>query len=1425
MEPVSSTTKPQFLEPITKTIEIESQAEKSERANQEEASLRAIVLGTSIEEEFQKIDQSLFPDPLPPIEDNREALTEAVVQTVLQSESDSYRIRFYKDIIEGGDETQIASIVDTMLKLDLMNQIDSEAIEKASGGDRSIYERVLDGLDWYILRGFTIGLYEDVVRDSESRGRETLEALSNMSVKEFEQYYRANVEERMKEGFFTSENLNGLELRAGQSRNAGIDPDASVSQLLGVFELVTLLPAFKILKARNLANATAMDHAAASTKLNSRAAQTATRGIPDPQSVTSVSPSSVTATSTNANAAPLTKILTTNKYVDDMSTALRRSVTGDELASVLTTRVANIQKSVGYSPVNEKTIETAFDNFVTEVSLGTTKGDLFVNKGLATVAANKVRKNVPDAEVFVRQVGDKHEVVIRQQVAQIASDDVSVPLTNAVYSTVFRAIGSSRFNDDKWIASVAAFNEGVLSKFTKSLEIEYNNSLKSLDKFEENTLSSVVERLWNGPDAGKKAWYTDTEFEAVYSSYHPAALPPSSSVVKAYNTLKDSSDAAAVFTALPKLKRAVDKGYVRLLSDHWTHLKGRVVQKVDADEPVIDLSKPVTGKSLLEGSRDGVTIYRLSEPVRYKNLTVKYGAKPKEVKLLTLDDVMGYNAGPRRQNPNARYFVTVGKKTPRALLSAFSKKQALQAEGQIKAIMANPTDEVIQANNSWNPSIQTVADWNQYKKDWGIKPGATISNKERDGLIADGDLDLFNNETWDEYFMSTSTRQNTVLPEFGGEPSFNMTPSQAIADQLSSTAFGVAFNGATLRSKKTFAEMVRNNPDKVRIPRGLSVDDYDVLFDRIEITGTDRVSEKMRAFRQAIRNRTHMKSGLDTFMERVGDQAKEWVFDTFGKKISGSRVGLQDGLLNFNFHSTMGLGNISQFFMQGFQASIIAAISPRQGFRGAVAGIPLGQLAHWIGKGNTAYADRVAKALSSTLGGSQEAYKQAAIYLRRSGRDILDGTAIEKGTAASFGFKQFGPRGFVQRTVQAGGEAVSKAADVGLIPFKKGEQFSRRTAIITSHLEAEDLMSQSGNILSGRKWDDDIVQSWITDREQALTLNMSNSGQAAFQRGLMKIPTQWLSFTLRVFENLMTGRQFTKAERARMALWIGPMMGLNYMGGDIALGHLAEAFGKEGTQTATDLIAEGLDIDPKSSLYTGLQFGLIDGLLDYAGFDLSVSSRVSYPAGLMDLMDKVNDKPIELAGGPTSSITLGTIEAAYDAIRHAANGRETLFTSDVIKTLRSIKGVDNALLAAGILSHGQMRTRNSVKYNEWEMDTADAVAFALGFRTHEYNRILEASNFVYHSEERIRERRKYYSTKYNTAHDLMRSNDSEEFNRGIRMFQEITDELNLEAKLPRSVKDSIFSGVLDPQKSRAHDTIEHLLKLERDLLAESLLQE
>jgi hypothetical protein len=111
---------------------------------------------------------------------------------------------------------------------------------------------------------------------------------------------------------------------------------------------------------------------------------------------------------------------------------------------------------------------------------------------------------------------------------------------------------------------------------------------------------------------------------------------------------------------------------------------------------------------------------------------------------------MGFNAGGPRTNPNANYFVVLGRegRFPKSLLTTFTEADAKIARDQLTALQnalrdaPETVDDVLTTNNDWNPTITNLDELRRFsdENNWDLDEGI-IAYKERNSYVQDIDAD------------------------------------------------------------------------------------------------------------------------------------------------------------------------------------------------------------------------------------------------------------------------------------------------------------------------------------------------------------------------------------------------------------------------------------------------------------------------------------------------------------------------------------------------------------------------------------------------------------------------------------------------------------------------------------------------------------
>ena len=390
--------------------------------------------------------------------------------------------------------------------------------------------------------------------------------------------------------------------------------------------------------------------------------------------------------------------------------------------------------------------------------------------------------------------------------------------------------------------------------------------------------------------------------------------------------------------------------------------------------------------------------------------------------------------------------------------------------------------------------------------------------------------------------------------------------------------------------------------------------------------------------------------------------------------------------------------------------------------------------------------------------------EDAMEYLRTSGRDVIDGDAVEMGTGVGYGISGFGKESYNPTALQASWRNTKKVGsaglDKGLMFFNAGERLSRRTGIFTAVMEFK--AKNPGIPLT-----DDVARRWITQREQDLSFHMTTSSRPLAQSGLMKVPTQWLSHTFRAMETVFVGRNFTKGERARMAAVLFPMYGLAGFGAQNAAGYVAEKFG----------------IAPDGPGFTTLKWGVIDGLTDWLLPDgvgkqgTGLAPRLTPFGAVLETYRKIEEGSFaEVIGGPSGQIAAGITGATYRALGDLIYGRHVMLTEDIIKIIRQPSGVDNVFKAWGIFQNGVYRSKNGVTI-PGEMGSTDGVMTLLGLTTLKQTEWYAAKTQMFRSSRKFTNFRKEINRDAEVAFARLENPETQE--RALEMFDELHAKITL----------------------------------------------
>ena len=1197
---------------------------------------------------------------------------------------------------------------------------------------KSPFQRTMNTIDRFLREVSPIGTIEVLTNKTERQSREILTAAATKTAPEFRAWFEAYADEVGQEGIFAQDTLGALEALTAETISAGYDPNKGINQalvaldLIGAGELLAIGVKAGVKTAMKSSTAIGRVGAIRGSEAASESAEKVLAVTPDPEVLGNVAPSNLDLAPqpVRPSAAKFTEKFAENEIIKGIDDLYQKGTFG-RVADPRSIKVAgkNIankyRKNVSNPVFDYRIVDEGLGNFVTTIRFGkASDGSVYkpladgsAPQGIKDLAA-EIGEKVESARVAPVDVNDLSKgyvIEVAERInlsgmpkafdeglgleAGIIRDTVGKVMNNSV-------MGSSAARDVDRLTRIAQMSESGRAA-VKELVDPYTRSLQRLNAQERYTLQSVYTQLRDGVDSKLRVRYTEGEFAVKYQQMHPRGLAPSEKAKEAYNALAAVEEADYLLKTSTMLNRYIEKGYrnsVEVFDGYYAPAKKVNIADVPDDAKLVDGEfGGKIRKQDLETTE--IPIWKIDKPTADGQ---EYVVKPKQVRIIEPTDVMGYNPGGSRSNPNLNYFVVLGDKRLKALMGTFSEKQARTAVEQLGRIQRaivdgdNNIDELIRANNEWNPSIQSFDDLQELatNEGWDLTRG-NIAYRGRNDDILSGDVDgsdVFTGMKMEDYIGADMRRNDDVLMDFGGGRAYNEDPINSVLAQMGNSIFTYS-NRAY--AQNAMVGWVKRAQEKGRnwFPDGVSPTDYETLFRTANISGTDEFANRMSELRDITMRRLNMKDEASTFMERQGQAVAEYIFDKTGKQLNLGDP--SNGLLKIGFQSAFGFGNISQFMMQSFHATTIMAISPVHGFKGAALTIPMrGALRATTPELQQLALQRVAKA----AGISEKDAGELIEFIKTSGRSVVDGDAIEDGTGVGFGISGWNGENMKYSALMGAGYNVrkltTKGLDLGLMPFKQGERLARLTGINTAFFEFKAKFPKVSAL-------SDEARLWITRREQDLTFNMSSLSRGKIQAGFMKVPTQWLSYTLRSMESIFVGRNFSKAERARLFVALAPMYGLTGFG----------------LTNAADYVGEKLGIAPDSDLYITMKYGMLDGLVATLGGDVEIGlgQRLAPVGALTDTYKKIfQEETITALGGPSGEIAGGVFSAAWGAITALVHGQTATLTEESIKLLRQPSGLDNIAKAYGIFNNGVYRSKNGIEL-ESEMTVGDGIVALTGF--------------------------------------------------------------------------------------------------------------
>ena len=296
------------------------------------------------------------------------------------------------------------------------------------------------------------------------------------------------------------------------------------------------------------------------------------------------------------------------------------------------------------------------------------------------------------------------------------------------------------------------------------------------------------------------------------------------------------------------------------------------------------------------------------------------------------------------------------------------------------------------------------------------------------------------------------------------------------------------------------------------------------------------------------------------------------------------------------FHSLLGWFNPAQLFVQAQGASIAMSLFPEHAL-GALSDYRVLRMLMPLTKVNAdmrtvrKMVDNIAK---TTKRNPEELWEDYQAWSKTGLQEAIKNTADYSAASQNFGF---------------GLQAIKHAADKGLVFYREGEMFTRGIAFSIAK-------RQWRKLNKGKKIGHEDLKD-ILDHAMEMQLNLTRANRAAWQKGALSIPTQFLQIQTKFIEQVwpkvlggkskLTGKQKAKLMTMQFAI---------YGGAGVPLGNWMV---NEGAQ---QLGVSPEEMNPETKRY--LKGGIWD-LIFYSAFgaDVEVGRRGAVVSGIEDLFKSV----------------------------------------------------------------------------------------------------------------------------------------------------------------------------------------------------------
>ena len=1118
--------------------------------------------------------------------------------------------------------------------------------------------------------------------------------------------------------------------------------------------------------------------------------------------------------------------LAANKQAaDDVARALEQTprLTEEELANAFDAAKANAIESHGEGAVIDfqvAPIEVRKGTFVDKFTmvLGRKDGIGYASKHSAERAAK--RKGLLEFDI-IQDADGLHYINIQSNINEAGYVHVlnEAGLTPTLFINTFLRSPSSFLQDVLMQrATSSVFSKGRVQRLLKPMM----DNLKGLGRKDRGRVSAVLKR-----GNIEKKWYTTNEFISNYSDLHGGRMPSNHEVL-AYYTVKDINDFDYILRNHAEYIKRATQGFItgEVKSANGITLNARNMKEIERiDDVARSIILDVGEGKLLEGRKIGLDV--LKERMKTEGLKlfrvegddVVFQGRPLNHILVKKGDLavkdleyrqLKYSAGGHRLY-DGKFFVKqaiIGAtesgakfvRNPRTHIVAPTKKTAQEWADRMNAARDAYRKATI------DPEYTLQAD--RIIRDAGVEDGTEgwarllddgklqdepfqvtfdkeLPRRHQETLLEDGSYDLTFEATGQRAYLEQQgqlyySRKGNILKgpqdETAGLIDPFITATRAVENAASIASFTNYRVNAVQRWLKTYGDLLPPGDGLSPMQRFWS--EFDVS--KVKGMNTNHVN-RAQSVRLAIQRQLGTQTKFGQAVRNGLRNLANWVEGpTAGgirSKVAKKVLDLQDrdpvgAIKGFSFDLKLGLFDPSQLIIQTQTIAALVSLNPIRAPKFIFDGMLMRYAA-------VNQSDEMLKWVAKRSSMKPAEFESMVKTMRESGITDINGELIlldHTATAA------LGPVG----------STTARVRDMGRIPFFEAERLNR---IYAWRKSWDDLRSGVGTGPRGTIGPPKSVKELLTPdgkaelarRTDKFTMNMTSASAAFWQKGVLSIPTQFLSYQARLFENVLPiigNKQWTASEKFRLAA--GQML-------------LYGSVGIPGGRFVLDQIfkATGTEFDPDSKAdqiaYRAYVGGFTDSML-YAitngELDVAFSQRAAVGQAVTDFMEKISGGGIEeqsfleVIGGAPFSVIGDVGSDAFDVVQAIARGAasESVSVTEMLPSLVT-------QMAVNVSSLSRMHRAYYVwKYGEWisqetgktlaKATKTETIAAALGFQLRELADIGFANALTTKRKEFIKSQAKLISKLQLEAARLWRNDDREGWElkqREIVAWQQVLD--------------------------------------------------